>query len=271
MTKKIKSLLSIAGSDPMGGAGIQADIRAGNAMGFHVVTGVTAITVQNSKGIFNVTPIETHILKAQLDKILEDCHPDAIKIGMIGNVSNFIEVGNFLSNVHAEIPVVIDPVLSVSADGGPLFTGSSRGEIAILYKKYIFPHSTVATPNNSELKALLNKKRINFEDYKEILKACDINNLIVKGGDQLNKVINDNLITYQGVTTFSHPKVKCKNLHGTGCTYSTLLACYLALGNNMYEAYMSTNKKMMEIINNSCQYNLGTSNNGPLNINKYNI
>lgn len=269
MPKKLKTLLSIAGSDPMGGAGIQADIRAGQAMGFHVLTAVTSVTVQNSKGIYDILPVDSLILHAQLQRILEDCQPDAIKVGMMGHVNNFIEVGNFLSNVPVKTHVVVDPVLSVSADGGYLFCGISPSEIAKLYLYNIFPWSSVATPNIHELKVLLNKKRLNLASFKTVLKELSLNHLVVKGGDNKGKYIEDHLLSYGGVSTYSHPKVKCKNLHGTGCTYSSLLACNLALGFSMEEAFMNTNKKMEELINRSCDYRLGTSNYGPLNLIKY--
>ncbi|MCH5234275.1 MAG: hydroxymethylpyrimidine/phosphomethylpyrimidine kinase [Muribaculaceae bacterium] len=269
MHKKLKTLLSIAGSDPMGGAGIQADIRAGQAMGFHVVTAVTSVTVQNSKGIYDILPIDSSLLQAQLHRILEDCQPDAIKVGMMGSVNNFIEVGNFLLNLPIKSPVVVDPVLSVTADGGHLFCGTSPSEIAQLYLYNIFPWTSVATPNIHELKVLLNKKRLNLASFTTILKELSLNHLIVKGGDAKGKIITDKLLSYTGVCSHSHPKINCKNLHGTGCVYSSLLACNLALGFSLEEAFMITNKKMEEIINSSCDYSLGNSNYGPLNLIKY--
>lgn len=269
MSKKLKSILSIAGSDPMGGAGLQADIRTGVSLGFHVLTVCTALTVQNSRGLFEVNPVEPSLLKSQLDKVVEDCCPDAVKIGMIGSVGNFIEIERFIKNLPLELPIVVDPVLKASANGNNLFQDISIQEISSLYINKIFPWITVATPNQSELKFLLNKRKIDLRSYKKILSELSLNHLIIKGGDSKGKIINDKLLNFYDIKTFSHPKVKCENLHGTGCVYSTLLACFLGMGNNIDDAFIMTNKKMEEIIDRSRQYCLGKSSYGPLNLNNY--
>lgn len=269
MPKKLKTLLSIAGSDPIGGAGIQADIRAGESMGFHVMTALTAITAQNSKGIYDIVTLDPLALKSQLERIIEDCKPDAIKIGMIGSSNNFKIVGNFLHNLPLGIPVVVDPVLTASSNGGYLFNDNSPEEISRMYINNIFPFTSVATPNISELKILLNRKRININGYKNILSKLMVKNLIIKGGDKKGKSITDRMIDHNGIESYSHLKIKCKNLHGTGCTYSSLLACYMGLEYPLKESFMMTNKKMEDIINSSCDYFLGDSSYGPLNVNNY--
>lgn len=252
MPKKLKTLLSIAGSDPVGGAGIQADIKAGTRVGVHVMTVITAVTSQNSKGIQDLGILPNRIVKTQIDSILEDVLPDAVKIGMIGSYENALVIEDFLNTLSENIPVVIDPVLTASADHNNLFKEES---LLNFYVDNLFPLATVITPNFKEFNTLNSLKT---ESY------------IITGIED-DENINDILYSPEGKIEISHKKISCINLHGTGCTFSSLLASYLALGYPLNKAFQMASQTIHEIIFDSMDYKLGTSEYGPLNINKYKL
>ena len=252
MKNKLKTLLTIAGSDPMGGAGIQADIRVGISMGFHIVSAITAVTSQNSRKLESLGVCNPHILKAQLDCISEDLIPDGIKIGIVGSVENAIVISEYIKNLDKAIPIVVDPVLSVSAAGESF---ENHFDLIDSYKNWIFPYATVITPNLQE-----------WENINELKLNCAV---VVKGGHSLNDEIEDLLITPKDNYKISHSRIQCLNLHGTGCVFSSFLACYLALGYDIPESFKLTSDKMNKIIRRSIDYSLGNSLNGPLNINEY--
>lgn len=269
MSTNLHTLLSIAGSDPVGGAGIQADIRSGNLLGLHVMTAITAITAQNSHKVKEVFFIPPKLLKDQLDSVIEDVMPDSIKIGLIGSEENFLIISDFLKSLPSNVKVVIDPVIKASSDGRLMINLKDIKEIISLYINYLFPFSTVITPNLYELKMFSD----NVSDLcsKEILDHLHANSIVLTGGHSKDKIVTDTLITSDGISKFSHPRYNCHNLHGTGCTYSSILASFLALGNDLKKAVSLTSSKISEIISRSCDYSLGSSIYGPLNINYYTI
>ena len=278
MPEKLKTILSIGGSDPTGGAGIQTDIRCGISLGLHVATAITAVTVQNSHDIMAVNPVDSNILKKQTEAILEDVMPDAVKIGMIGSVENVKVISDFIKYLPDEIPLVVDPVISASV-GSPLSV-SPQGDMISKYITEILPFATVATPNLSEAEEFLNSIGIkpakdNLALSSQFLIHLGLNAIILKGGHQKKEVITDYLADNIGgavvISESSHKRVECGNLHGTGCDYSAFLASYLALGFPLQDAFLKTSSKMWEIISHSCDYMLGKSEYGPLNINGYRI
>lgn len=249
MPKPLKTLLSIAGSDPMGGAGIQADIRAGILLGIHVATAITTVTAQNSKKVYELNALPSKVLESQLSAITEDILPDAIKIGMIGSFQNAKTIIKFLQSLPSEIPIVIDPILRTSVSHKELLSGN---EFYKIFTNELIPLATIITPNIEEAQF--------FKEAKAI---------VIKGGHSKNNLIKDTLIIGEKILTSEHPRVECCNLHGTGCVYSSLLASYLAKGFSIEDSFVQTSKKMFEIINKSSQYTLGESTYGPLNINNY--
>lgn len=267
MVKRLKTLLTIAATDPVGGAGIQADIRVGSLLGFHVATAVTAVTVQNSNGLTDIGQIPANLLEKQLIAISQDVIPDAIKIGMIGTVENFEVISDFLQNIPKDIPVVVDPVFTASANNKLLLANTSEGKMANLYLKYIFPYATVITPNLNETGILSEEDNPDYKDFQKIREKLNVKNLIITNGDA--DIVTDYLISEGKIISHTHPKIKSMNLHGTGCVYSSLLACFLALGKSVEEVFNSVNIKMEEIINKSNTYKLDKSSYGPLNINDY--
>lgn len=269
MAKKLTSLLSIAASDPTGGAGIQADIRAGSLVGMHVLTAVTALTVQNSKGVTVISPSPSTLLQKQLESLSFDVAPDAVKIGMVGDLSNIKVIAEFLKTLPEGTPIVADPILFSTAGNHKMTDDKTElNDLIQAYIDYIFPLATVITPNRKEL-ALLSANN-NIEDNL-LLQRLNARAIIIKGGDSDSHRIEDILVQKDKVSACSHERINCQNLHGTGCVFSSLLASYMALGNSIEEAFRLTSDKMHEIIKLSCHYQLGISEYGPLNLLSYKI
>ena len=278
MSSKLISLLAIGGSDPLGGAGIQADILAGNSLGLHVMTAITAVTSQNSNGIRKLNIVPPEILLSQLDAIFEDVIPDAIKIGMIGNIENAKIIFGVLLEKATEIPIIIDPVMSASA-GGNLYQNNDD-LLTEFYQTKLFPIADVVSPNNSEATKFLkfNKLEISENKKENAIKLLDLwkcDSVVLKGGhddsDFVNDILADRMEYGVIISESSHPKINCKNLHGTGCVYAALMASYLALGFQVHEAFIKTSEKINSIIKRSDNYHLGISKYGPLNITAYRL
>ncbi|MCH5240225.1 MAG: hydroxymethylpyrimidine/phosphomethylpyrimidine kinase [Muribaculaceae bacterium] len=261
---RLKTLLTIAGSDSMGGAGIQADIRAGNSLGLQVVTAITVVTAQNSSGLkqsFNVSPT---LLKAQLNAILEDVIPEAVKIGLIESPKQIKVIVDFLKKIPSDIPVIVDPVFKLTRDkGSDRSSFLDHTEFLNEYKNLLNPLATVVTPNLYELKLLTMQDKID----SLTLERLNAKAAVIKGGHgKDNKLTDRLLIAGQEEIKISHSKVDCENLHGTGCVFSSLLASYMAIGFDLKESFLKTSTRLYEIITNSCNYHLGRSDYGPLNI-----
>lgn len=268
---KLKTLLSIAGSDPMGGAGIQADIKTGTMMGLHVVTAVTAVTVQNSNGLMDLGAVSPDSLKAQLMAIMEDVIPDAIKLGMIGSVENLYIVAEFLKCLYNEIPIIIDPILNITANNAKAIEQNDIDTVANLYIDNLFEFASVITPNLKELTSLSGNSPLDLNDPLIFLNKLHSKAVIIKGGHSDKEMVEDLLITENGMSISRHKRVTCKNLHGTGCVFSSMIASFLAKGKNLEESFQLTSQNLSDIILSSCDYTLGDSSYGPLNINNYRL
>ena len=267
----LKTILSIAGSDPTGGAGIQADIRCGNSLGLHVLTAVTAVTAQNSKGLYELGVVCSSLLESQLQSILKDVTPNAVKIGIIGSEENFSVVERFLSNLSDSIPVVVDPLLKSTAGKEDFNLGlKDIDKVRDLYVNKIFPYCKVATPNIEEA-SLLFGKTIKNEDHNILLNSLRLNNLILTGLNIEDGKITDVLIEQKEITTSTHLRIDCNNLHGTGCCFSSFIASYMAMGKTLKDSFLLASERIFKIINNSNGYTLGHSSYGPLNINNYKL
>lgn len=277
MPVKLKTLLAIGGSDPLGGAGIQADIRAGVRLGIHVSTAVTAVTVQNSKGLLSLNPVSSDLLDSQLRSIFDDLIPEALKVGMVGSLENANVVSRILKNCKEDIPVVVDPLLKISADSSASSV-CNKEDLMEYYQNEIFPYATVVTPNLEEADDFLRLNGMNLkisapEKGAELLRLWKCNAVILKGGhssdDMVTDYFADSLDNSIVVSEISYPRIACANLHGTGCTYASLIAGYLALGFPLSDAFRKTSASLHDIISASCDYRLGESDYGPLNVNSY--
>ncbi len=220
-------VLIIAGSDPSGGAGIQADIKTVTALGGYAATAITAITVQNTKGVAAVHPVAPDVITAQINAVMDDIGADAIKIGMIGDVET-AEI--ILSTLRAcpDIPVVLDPVL-VATSGDAL----AKDGVAAVIKEKLTSLSAVITPNTEEAAALTGIV-VTDRDAKiaagEALVAAGAGAALVKGGHIQGDTVEDALITPAGARIFSSPRIETTSTHGTGCTLASAIATGLAQG-----------------------------------------
>lgn len=240
-----KKILTIAGSDSGGGAGIQADLKTIAALGCYGLSAITALTAQNTVGVKAIHAPEPEFLKAQLDAVLEDIGADAVKIGMLHSPQIVAVVADTLKRFGPAY-VVLDPVM-VATSGDALITPQTQEEIV----KALFPLATVITPNLDELSLLVSEpitRPHQFEAAARKIIGMGAKAVLIKGGhlDQPNLV--DMLFETDAsgvhaaatdaeraagplaITEIVSPRIETKNLHGTGCTLSSAIACFLGQG-----------------------------------------
>lgn len=254
-------ILSIAGSDSGAGAGIQADLKTCAALGAYGLNAVTAITAQNTLGVQDVHPIPPHSVQAQIQSVIEDIGVDAVKTGMLGALETVNIVSQCLHH-YAAPNIVVDPVL-ISTSGTPLL--SAQGASALL--KTLFPLATLVTPNLPEASWLLNRSVLNQEDMinaVHMLQTLGCKAVLLKGGHLNTDELTDVLLCPDGkVEIFKHPRIETTHLHGTGCTLSTAIACYLGAGADLVEAVRGGLKAVTEAIIGGKNQHIGQGN-GPL-------
>lgn len=263
MNKKYPCVLTIAGSDCSGGAGIQADIKTISALGAYAASAITAITVQNTCGVTGIHPIPVSFVKGQIDAVMTDIKPAAIKIGMINDAEIVKAIAESIEKYKPEF-VVFDPVM-VSTSGCRLIEDSAVEAITNI----LIPLSTIITPNLSEADVLTGLTIKDVETMKkagvELLKyGCK--SALVKGGHLENGEMCDVLTVKDEKLPhiFSAPKIDSKNTHGTGCTLSSAIATNLALGHPLHEAVELAKTFVYQGILTGKDINIGNGH-GPLN------
>ena len=227
-------ILSIAGSDCSGGAGIQADIKTISALGGYAASAITAITVQNTLGVRAVQSISPDMVRGQIEAVMDDLQPVAIKIGMINDIQIVRVISDCLQK-YSPAYVVYDPVM-VSTSGKKLMTDEAIEEI----KKELLPLVTLITPNIDEAKVLTGKSIHNIQDMQTAAKMLTDDyqtNILLKGGHLEGDNMCDLLHTSEFIYhIYEEKKIESHNLHGTGCTLSSAIATYLAKGYPMRES-----------------------------------
>ena len=235
-------VLTIAGSDSSGGAGIQADIKTISALGSYAASVITSVTAQNTLGVQGIHPIPTDMVRQQIESVMDDLHPDAIKIGMVCNEEIALTIANCVRKYQPKW-VIYDPVM-VSTSGHKLMTDETIDTI----RQELIPLATLVTPNLHEASILetLNEIRegkiLIRED--EIKKRADVlgkmyrRSFLVKGGHSDGEEMCDALYDAEEdlCSLFRAPKIESKNLHGTGCTLSSAIATFLSQGHPLKEA-----------------------------------
>ncbi|WP_044975222.1 bifunctional hydroxymethylpyrimidine kinase/phosphomethylpyrimidine kinase [Ruminococcus sp. HUN007] len=228
----MKKVLTIAGSDCSGGAGIQADIKTISAHGMYAMSAITALTAQNTtgvSGIFNVTP---EFVESQLESIFTDIFPDSVKTGMMSE-AEIIEAAASVLKKYKAPNIVVDPVM-VSTSGSRLLSDSALDAMT----GHLFPLARVITPNIPEAEVL---SGISISDIADMEKAARIISektpaaVLVKGGHSVSDA-TDLLLADGKVFTFSGKRIDNPNTHGTGCTLSSAIACGLADGLSVSES-----------------------------------
>jgi phosphomethylpyrimidine kinase len=254
-------VLSIAGSDCSGGAGIQADIKTISALGGYAASAITAVTVQNTLGVYAVQSIPPEIIRGQIEAVIEDLQPAAIKIGMVNDIQTVRIISGCLQKYATE-HVVYDPVM-VSTSGRKLMTDETIGEI----KEKLIPYVTLLTPNLDEAAVLTGKNIHNVQEMQEAAKkmADDYRiSILIKGGHLEGEKMCDFLYTPEHLRhTYEEKKIDSGNLHGTGCTLSSAIATNLAKGYPMQEAVLHAKTYITQTIIAGKELHIGHGN-GPL-------
>ena len=263
MKKKYFRVLTIAGSDSGGGAGIQADIKTISAMGCYASSAITAVTVQNTLGVQAVHPIPLDILEGQIDAILSDIGADAIKIGMLHSTKVVNLVAEMIEKYGIR-NVVLDPVM-VSTSGHKLIEGDAIESI----KNRLIPLSRVITPNIPEAEILSGCKISSDQDFEQIAKKLSFNksvSVLLKAGHLDNDCLVDYFYNIEDntITLLPSKRVKTRNTHGTGCTLSSAFASALARGEDLTAAAKSAKKYIEQAIVSGAEYEIGHGH-GPVN------
>lgn len=261
--KKYTSILTIAGSDCSGGAGIQADLKTISALGAYASTAITALTAQNTTGVKSIYPIPASFLTAQIEAVMEDIEPIGIKIGMINEVEIVKAIVKAIDKYSPNF-VVFDPVM-VSTSGHRLVEDSA---IALLCKELI-PRCTLITPNLKEAEVLLNRKIENIGEMK--IAAAELvertrTAVLIKGGHLAGGEMCDvlQLVDEKEPHLFSTVQIVSKNTHGTGCTLSAAITTYLAFGESLPGAVAQAKAFVTQGIASGKEVAIGQGH-GPLN------
>ena len=261
MKKNVPVVLSIAGSDSGGGAGIQADIKTLNTMKVFATTAITCLTAQNTKQIKTITKVPPSLIELQILSVKEDFKISAVKIGMLYDKDIILKVSECL-DLFKRIPIIIDPVM-ISKSGNQLLKPSAID----LFKKEILPKSFLLTPNLHEASTLSEMKEIKDEDD---IKTCFIRlnklgakNILIKGGHfNSKKEVVDHLYHNRKIYKFTSKRYNTRNTHGTGCTLSAAISGNMAKGMDLIKAIEEAKRFMDKAIKNSLGIGSG---NGPLN------
>lgn len=255
------SVLTIAGFDGSGGAGIQADIKTISSLGCYATSVLTSLPVQNTTGVKSIFPIPAEVVAAQLEAILDDIFPDAIKIGMMSNKTIINTIVNMLDK-YPQVPVVVDPVM-VSSSGQRLLDEDAYQALT----EKLFPVATIITPNLDEAAVLAGMPIKTVDDMysagAKIKRSCK--SLLLKGGhldsDQLTSLYFDE--AGDGYA-FESPRYEATNTHGTGCTLSSAIAANLAKGESLLAAISNAQQYVEQAILNGLNVKTGQGK-GPLN------
>jgi hydroxymethylpyrimidine/phosphomethylpyrimidine kinase len=224
-------VLTIAGSDSGGGAGIQADLKTMLAHGVHGMTVLTAITAQNSVGVQGIWPLPPEAIRAQFRSVLDDIGVDAVKIGMLGSEEIVACVADLIADLDPPVPLVVDPVC-VSKHGDRLIDEEAIGALGTL----LFSHATVITPNLDEAAVLTGCSTDSSAPLLDRLLGFGPRWVLIKGGHGEGDAV-DYLKSQDGTDfTFSAARDDNRHTHGTGCTLASALASQLALGRTVPDA-----------------------------------
>ena len=262
--KRIANVLTIAGLDPSGGAGILADVKAMSACGTYGMAVVAALTAQNTCGVSGWQPVAPDFVRAQIDAIFEDIRVDAVKIGMLGTPEVIDAVAEALER-HRPPFVVLDPVMG--AKGGDRLL-AKEAESALCER--LLPLTTVITPNLPEAAVLAGEAEIRERGEMPALARKLLERLApdawvyLKGGHLTESESPDLLLSRETSLTFEAPRIATKNTHGTGCTLSAAIAAQLGRGESVPEAVRKAKSYVYEAISHADELSVGHGH-GPTN------
>jgi hydroxymethylpyrimidine/phosphomethylpyrimidine kinase len=226
--------LTIAGSDSSGGAGIQADLKTFQALGVFGMSAVTAVTVQNTQKVYDIQEIRPEIVHDQIVCLFEDIPINAVKIGMVASIPLIESIARALGSLARLPSVILDPVM-ISKSGYALLKPNAQAALV----QHLFPLARVVTPNLPEAEALLGKAIADIEAMKQAAREiADLgaNMVVVKGGHLGQGNATDVLFDGQECRLLEHRRIETANTHGTGCTFSSAIAAYMARGETFFDA-----------------------------------
>jgi len=227
-------VLIAAGSDSGGGAGIQADIKTVTMLGGFAMTAITALTAQNTTGVYGVLPVENDFIAQQMRLVLDDLGADCLKTGMLHSAEVIDTIIEVLEDVALTVPVVADPVMF--AKGGHALL---QADAMDALRGRLVPRAKVVTPNIPEAEALAEMQISDVEDMKragDALIALGAEAALIKGGHLDDEILTDVLIMRDGIELFQDRRIDTKHTHGTGCTLSSAIATGLANGHTLRDA-----------------------------------
>ena len=234
MDSTTPNLLIISASDPTSGAGMQADIQTVSSLGCHPLSVLTGLTVQDTKGVHHVSPVESKLFAAQAQAILDDSKVDLIKCGMLSSEENIRMLANLL-NEYPNIPVVLDPIMA--SGRGDELTSESMRQLMI---ELILPRVTILTPNIMEARQLVKLddqvKEISIDEAAKRLLATGCENLLITGTHDVTDDVVNRLYLSDGETESYAWKRLPHEYHGSGCTLASAIAAYVAQGLSLKQA-----------------------------------
>lgn len=247
-SKSYPKVLSIAGSDSSGGAGIQADLKTFSALGVYGATAITAVTAQNTQGVISQFALSPEMVSDQIKTVIDDIEPSVVKIGMLSNSDIVKVVAECLR--HYRLTVILDPVM-VSSSGHRLLSIEAQE----LIKEHLLPLSTLVTPNIPEMAALTDMP-LSSPNEKEMaaryLLDMGAKAILVKGGHEEGRMKTDLLFYYKDgeveLKSYTSETVSTKNIHGTGCTLSSAIAALMAKGVELNDAVAEAKRYVTQAI-----------------------
>ena len=252
-------ILTIAGSDSGGGAGIEADLKTFTALGVYGMAAITSITAQNTIEVTAVYDLPPDLVAEQIDVVIRDIGVDAAKTGMLSHAGIVEAVANAVAR-NGIVKLVVDPVM-LSKGGATLLQNAAQAAI----KERLMPLAFVATPNIPEAEILSGLRIESVEDVREAAKriaGLGARHVLIKGGHLEGPEATDYWYDGDGFREFSAPRIETRNTHGTGCTYSAAIAAHLGMGLEMGEAVRRAKEYLSGAIEHSFALGKG---HGPLN------
>nr|WP_300127848.1 bifunctional hydroxymethylpyrimidine kinase/phosphomethylpyrimidine kinase [uncultured Butyricicoccus sp.] len=254
----MKKVLTIAGSDCSGGAGIQADLKTMSAHGVFAMSVIVSVVAENTARVISIEDISPKVIADQMDAVFEDIVPDAVKVGMLSTPACMQAVAQKLRQYQPP-HVVIDPVM-YAKNGAPLMNPDAVGALI----EHVLPLATVLTPNIPEAECIAKMKIESVADMEQAARKIHqmgCQNVLVKGGHAVGDAL-DVLFDGQSFFHFETARIDTKNTHGTGCTLSSAIASNLALGHSVQQAVKLAKDYVTEGIRHSLAIGKGC---GPLN------
>ncbi len=237
-------VLIIAGSDPSGGAGIQGDIKTVTVLGGYAEAAITALTAQNTKGVFGICDVPPEFVGQQITLVLEDLGADAIKTGMLHSAPVIEVIADTIAPYAKKIPYVLDPVMFAKG-GAPLL----QAEALDALKTKLIPLARIITPNIPEAEHLAGMKILSAEDMlnaAELILALGCKAVLLKGGHMEGDRITDILAFKGGHETFTGTRLYTKHTHGTGCTLASAIATGFAQGMSLHDSVARARELVMK-------------------------